>query len=127
VRLDDQQTDPGRSIEPYGTPAGRISSDADGNVVAILMHERRNQADGCAADPTAPSSYSAYFGTYQIDLANGVIRHWVKGSLNGYASGELRRTFAFQDSFLILGFTVPNDGVPARRCLMWKRMSDQAV
>jgi hypothetical protein len=79
----------GRSIEPWGKPAGRISYDANGNVMGILMHERRNQADGLAPDPATLSSYSAYFGTYQVDPANGIIRHMVRGSLNENASGEL--------------------------------------
>jgi Lipocalin-like domain len=114
----------GRSIEPWGKPAGRISYDADGNVIAILMHERRNQADGLKADQTTLSSYSAYFGTYEVDTASGIIRHRVKGSLNDNASGELQRTFEFQDGFLILGFTVSNEGVPVTRRLLWKRISD---
>src|SRR3954451_6704011 len=113
----------GRSIEPWGKPAGRISYDIDGNVVAILMHERRNQADGAAAEPATLSSYSAYFGTYEVDAESGIIRHQVKGSPNENASGELQRTFGFQDDFLILGFTVSNDSVPVTRRLVWKRMS----
>jgi hypothetical protein len=114
----------GRSIEPWGKPAGRISYDADGNVIAMLMHERRNQANGLAADSEALSSYSAYFGTYEVDTASGIIRHRVMGSLNDNASGELQRTFEFEDGFLILGFTVSNDGVPVTRRLMWTRASD---
>jgi hypothetical protein len=112
----------GRSIEPWGKPAGRISYDANGNVMGILMHERRNQADGLAPDPATLSSYSAYFGTYQVDPANGIIRHMVRGSLNENASGELQRTFAFEDGLLVLGFTTPNDGVPVTRRLVWKRV-----
>jgi Lipocalin-like domain len=113
----------GRTIEPWGKPPGRISYDADGNVTGMLMHERRNQADGVAPDPATLSSYSAYFGTYELDLANGVIHHRVKGSLNENASGELQRTFAFQDGRLILGFVASNDGVPVTRRLVWKRIS----
>jgi len=67
----------GRKVEPWGKPAGRITYDADGNVLALLMHEQRNQADGKACDPETLPSYSAYFGTYRIDSASGVIRHQV--------------------------------------------------
>src|SRR5690349_13281714 len=114
----------GRIIEPWGMPAGRITYDASGNVVAMLMHERRNEALGSAADPDTLSSYSAYFGTYRIDPGSGIIRHKVEGSLNGHnASGELHRTFAFDKGMLILGFTTPNRGVPVTRRLVWKRIS----
>lgn len=116
----------GRTIEPWGNPTGRITYDASGNVVAMLMHERRNEANGGAADPNTLSSYSAYFGTYRIDLADGIIRHQVTGSLNGQnASGELQRTFAFNDGMLILGFITLNEGIPVTRRLVWERISER--
>lgn len=112
----------GHEVEPWGKPAGRISYDAAGNVVAMLMHERRNQADGRAVDPTTSSSYSAYFGTYQVDVAEGVVVHHVAGSLNGdMASGELRRTYAFEGGMLVLGFTLARDGITRR--LVWRQIS----
>jgi Lipocalin-like domain len=113
----------GRKVEPWGKPAGRITYDADGNVLALLMHEQRNQADGKACDPETLPNYSAYFGTYRIDSASGVIRHQVAASLNIDASGELRRTFAFEDGKLILGFTAMRDSVPVTRRLVWRRIS----
>lgn len=105
--------------------AARISNDADGNMMAVLMHERRNQADGSSrSDQQTADSYSAYFGTYRVDFTQGVIRHQVTGSLNGNnASGELLRTFKFEDGLLILAFSKPLDGVPVSRRLVWKRLS----
>lgn len=81
----------GRRVEPWGKASGRITYDPDGNVVAVLMHERRNQADGRAGDPETTSSYSAYFGRYDVDQGEGIIRRQVTGSLNADASGELTR------------------------------------
>src|SRR3954452_20142713 len=34
----------GRAVQPWGDATGRITYDANGNVVALLMHERRNEA-----------------------------------------------------------------------------------
>jgi hypothetical protein len=122
-------TPDGRTVEPWGNPAGRITYDASGNVVAMLMHERRNEAqNGSRAAPETLSQYSAYFGTYQVDAANGVIIHKVTGSLNGEnASGELRRRFSFENDMLILGFTTVRDGVPVTRRLAWKRISSPST
>ncbi|WP_165982855.1 lipocalin-like domain-containing protein [Dankookia rubra] len=112
----------GRTIEPWGTPAGRLAYDAAGNVVALLMHEARNEAGGRTSTPDVQPQYSAYFGTYRVDPGHGVITHRVVGSLNGAnASGELRRSFAFEGDDLILGFTTERDGVPVVRRLVWRR------
>lgn len=115
----------GRITEPWGRPPGRITYDADGNMMAMLMHERRNQADGGSqADQNSADSYSAYFGTYRIDAAQGLVLHQVTGSLNGRnASGELVRTFRFEGGLLNLAFTVAHDGVPITRRLVWKKAS----
>lgn len=114
----------GRAIEPWGTPAGRLAYDAVGNVVALLMHEARNEAGGRTSTPALQPQYSAYFGTYRVDAGHGVITHRVAGSLNGAnASGELRRSFAFEGDDLVLSFTTERDGVPVARRLVWRRMS----
>jgi len=114
----------GRAIEPWGAPAGRLAYDAAGNVMALLMHEARNEAGGQMSTPAAQPQYSAYFGTYRVDAGGGVITHQVAGSLNGAnASGELRRSFAFEGDDLILGFTTQRDGVSVVRRLVWRRIS----
>ena len=118
-------TPDGRAVQPWGDAAGRITYDPNGNIVALLMHERRNEArSGSRAAPETLSQYSAYFGTYRVDPANGVITHQVTGSLNGEnAAGELRRDFKFEDGMLVLGFTTIRDGVPVTRRLLWRRIS----
>jgi hypothetical protein len=115
----------GRSVLPWGNAPGRLIYDLNGNMMGIVMHERRNAAQiGSTPAPETQSQFSAYFGTYRIDAANGLIIHQVTGSLNGAnASGELRRSFKIEDGMLILGFTANQDGVPVSRRLVWKRIS----
>lgn len=113
-------------LEPWGKAVGRISYDANGNMMAVLMHEQRNQADGSnRGDPRTADSYSAYFGTYRVDSPQGRVRHQVTGSLNGNsASGELLRTFEFEDGLLVLTFSKPLEGVPVIRRVVWKRLCE---
>jgi hypothetical protein len=121
-------TPDGRTIHPWGNPVGRITYDADGNVQALLMHERRNLSEpGSTAAPNVQSSYSSYFGTYEIDGTTGIITHRVAGSLNSDASGELRRTFTFEIGDLVLGFNTVRDGVPVTRRLVWRRLSPRSA
>jgi hypothetical protein len=92
-------------------------------MMAVLMHEHRNEAAGHGSPPETRSQYSAYFGTYCVDWESGIISHQVTGSLNGdIASGELRRAFSFKGADLILGFTTEWEGVPITRRLVWKRL-----
>ena len=53
-----------------------------GIMLASLMPERRDQADGCASDPEVLASFSVYFGTHRINTVEGVIRYRVTASLN---------------------------------------------
>ncbi|WP_084113036.1 lipocalin-like domain-containing protein [Belnapia moabensis] len=55
----------------WGRPAGRITYDTEGNMMAVLMHERRNEAAGQGRSPETRSQYSAYFGTYCVDWESG--------------------------------------------------------
>ncbi len=84
----------GSVTEPWGTPAGRITYDGDGNVTALLMHELRNEADGRPSPPDTQGDFSAYFGRYEVDAVRGIVRHKVTGSLGAaHAAHELQRNF----------------------------------
>ena len=86
--------DDGRSIEPWPNAVGRTSYDASGNVAGLLISGRRNEADGRSSPPEAQDEFSAYFGTYHVDVAQGVITHDVSASLSATrASKVLRRRF----------------------------------
>lgn len=118
-----RRTTDGRITAPYGShPAGQITYDADGHVMALLMHEERNEAGGRASPREVQAEFSAYFGTYTVDATQRIVMHDVRGSLSAErASGELRRHYELKDGSLILTFTRPQDG--ATNTLVWKRIS----
>jgi Lipocalin-like domain len=127
VTFTSRQAD-GRVEEPWGShPAGRIVYNADGQVTALLMHERRNEGDGSRSPPEIQGEFSAYFGTYQVDAAQRIITHQVTASLAAArASIELRRNFDFKNGMLILSFPATRNGVPVINNLIWKRVSPTA-
>lgn len=115
----------GRTVEPWGEhPVGRITYDANGYVTALLMHELRNEAGGQGSSPEIQTDYSAYFGSYLVDVAGGIIIHRVAGSLSAaHASGEIRRNYNLEDGLLNLSFTRSREGVPVIYTLKWKHIS----
>ena len=114
----------GRSIEPWPNAVGRVVYDPSGNVTGLLMSGHRNEADGRGSPPEAQDEFTAYFGTYQVDIAQGVITHDVSASLSATrASRVLRRSFELNDDKLILGFATMRNGVPMTNRLVWKRIS----
>jgi hypothetical protein len=108
---------------PFGSqPTGRITYDAAGNVVALLMHEKRNEAEGRPSPAEVQDEYAAYFGTYTVDAAQRVVTHHILGSLSAdRASREIRRNYEFRDGTLILIFVRRQDG--ATNTLVWRRVS----
>ena len=111
--------------EPFGPrPSGRLVYDGNGHVMAMIVGERRNEAAGNPCLPDAQSLFTAYFGTYHVDLATSEIVHHVTTSLNGLqASGELRRSFRIEDGKLHLSFSRIREGAPVTARLVWKRTS----
>ena len=88
------------------------------------MSGRRNEADGRGSPPEARDEFTAYFGTYRVDIAQGVITHDVSASLSATrASKVLRRSFELNNGNLILGFPTMRNGVPMTNRLVWKRVS----
>jgi hypothetical protein len=91
------------------------------------MHERRNEGDGNRSPPEIQGEFSAYFGTYQADATQHIIKHQVNASLAAArASKELRRNFDFKAGSLILSFPTIRNGVPVTNNLIWKRISPTA-
>jgi hypothetical protein len=72
--------------------------DENGYVTALLMHESRNEAGGQGSPVEIQADYSAYFGSYIVDIEGGVIIHRVS-------------------------FTRSREGVPVIFTLAWKRIS----
>ena len=116
----------GHVIEPWGAhPAGRITYDADGHVATLLMPERRNEADGRASPTDMQAEFTAYFGTYTVDVTRQIVTHKVTASLSAaHASGDLQRHYELRDGTLILTFTRVQDGLPVTHSLVWKRISN---
>ena len=116
--------DDGRCIEPWPNAVGRTAYDADGHVIGLLISRRRNEADGRSSPPEAREEFSAYFGTYSVDIAHGVISHDVSASLSATrASRVIRRSFELSDDTLILSFPTIRNGVSMTNRLVWTRIS----
>ena len=114
----------GKMVEPWGEhPVGRITYDANGHVTVLLMHESRNEASGQGSPAEIQTDYSAYFGSYIVDVDAGIIIHRVAASLSAaHASGEIRRNYELKDGLLKLTFTRARDGIPVIHTLAWKQI-----
>ena len=90
-----RQLPDGCVTKPWGaSPVGRITYDADGHVTALVMHESRNEAGGHCSPDEVQAEFSAYFGTYSVDIEQGMVIHQVTASLSAaHASGEMRVRF----------------------------------
>ncbi|MDX2163893.1 MAG: lipocalin-like domain-containing protein [Gammaproteobacteria bacterium] len=101
----------GNKRYPFGEDAiGYIIYDAAGTMaVQISRRERQvfNEKD-----------YLAYFGRYEIDLQNELVRHFVEGSLHlSYLGKILERKYHFYDNRMSLK---PHDGT--NREILWERV-----
>jgi hypothetical protein len=118
--------DDGRVIEPWPNTVGRTTYDADGHMTGLLMSGRRNEADGSSSTPEAQGEFSAYFGTYRVDVTQKHIIHQVSASLSAArASRELRRCYELEDDRLVLSFPTVRNGVPMTNRLVWRRISPE--
>lgn len=117
----------GSATEPWGAhPVGRITYDPDGNATALVMHELRNEADGRSSPPDTQAEFSAYFGSYKVDVARKLVTHKIAGSLSAArASHELQRNYELRDGILTLSFTRPRNGLPVAHVLPFKRVSSR--
>ena len=93
-------------------------------MTAMIVGKQRNEANGSPCSPEFLSQFTAYFGTYRVDVERGLIFHFVATSLNGSnASGELVRSFQVEKGMLFLSFTRLRDGVEVTSRLVWNRIS----
>jgi hypothetical protein len=116
----DGQAEPSRGEGALGV----LMYDAHGNMAVQLT-----RSDARAADFTDMSSfehamegYLGYFGRYEVDEQQGVIRHRVIGaSYVGYRGSIQRRFYHFHGDKLTLKGINPADGTT--RVLVWKRIT----
>ncbi|MGD9878684.1 lipocalin-like domain-containing protein [Reyranella sp.] len=115
----------GSTFETFGPhPSGRLIYGESGQVIAMIVGERRNEAAGKPTPPEFLRQFTAYFGTYRVDGEKGEIVHNVATSLNGpQASGELRRQYRMENGRLFLSFSRMREGVEVVTRVEWKRIS----
>ena len=117
-------------------PTGYIIYDSNGHVyVQIMLRNDRTKfiSDGLAKATTeekaaAYDSYVAYYGTYTINEAEGIIMHHVEGSLDPNEVGnDLIRYFEFSGNRITLiptrlagGKLIPKSELSRR--LTWERV-----
>ncbi len=102
----------GEVVEPRysARPSGYIMYDATGHVaVQIMKPGRLRFASDDAAQATAAEAksafdgYGAYFGTYEINEAEGYVIHHVEGSVfPNYVGSDQKRGFELSGDQLIL-------------------------
>jgi hypothetical protein len=118
---------PGISLGP--DPYGVLIYDNAGHVSSQLSARQRG-IEACAA--TAPGStnnsapicgYDAYFGRYEVDVAAGVVTHFMDGALAPTDVGRrVSRRFHLVDDMLTIEFEPGAPGIT--RTLVWRRISE---
>lgn len=125
-------TDPGLSAIPKGV----LIYDAYGHVAAQLSRPERSVdmlAEECqkavnikGTGDTAQTvlGYDAYFGTYSLDEAQGIVTHHLESALYpGDIGKSIVRHFTIVGDVLTIKFnTTLSDGTPVARTLIWSRL-----
>ena len=123
---------PGVSATPNGVliydRSGHVAAQASrpGRTVEMLWDECR-VAQNLAAESNnsqAISGYDAYFGTYTVDVKEGVVTHHLEGALfPGDLGKNLKRNFAVSgDTLTITYHATTADGTQVLRTLVWTRL-----
>jgi hypothetical protein len=110
--------------------SGRITYDQAGHMAVQIMQANRppfasgDQASGTLAELTAAvSGYVAYFGTYSVDEAAGVVTHHIAGSLfPNWVGTDQRRRIGLHGSQLTLSTPpIPFEGKTRVFRVVWRR------
>lgn len=123
----------GRAPFPLGAKViGRINYDRGGNMAAQLMGEDRSPFK--SRDPreisdaeyrAAFQTYTAYFGTFELNPAARTVTHHVLGAtVPNWPGNDQLRYYELQDDRLILR-TPPmrdNDGEKSVHTLVWQKV-----
>ena len=112
-------------------PVALLIYDRAGNFAAQFMKRDRRAASpagaaGAAArnNTQAQDGYDAYFGTYSVDDATGVVTQRLSGSLSaGNVGLVLSRAMTVDGDRLVIALeTNAADGTPVTRTLTWERI-----
>jgi hypothetical protein len=125
-------TDTGeRKIDPSlgECPIALIFYDRAGNFSAQFMKRDRSEPAvvaprGATNNTRALGGYDAYFGTYEVDDAQGTVTQRLLGSLSQDNVGQVvtRGMTVTGDTLTILLRTTSIDGAEVTRTLTWKRI-----
>ena len=126
----------GAVTRPYGdTPIGRITYDKAGRMSAQLMRPGRRHSSLAQANNSTDSlrgatnedlremvnGFAAYYGTFDVDVAQKVVIHHVKGALlPNWVGTDLRRNYEFSGKRLSLTVVAAS----SRATLVWERDGD---
>jgi hypothetical protein len=128
VAFEEEGTD-GELIHPYGKDAtGLLIYDSSGRMSVQIMRRDREPLStpdwqGLPAEEIkrAIEGFTAFFGSYEVDKANGVVIHRVEGHVLPESVGKvLRREFTLSGDSLVLK---PS---PNRR-VIWERITAAGI
>jgi lipocalin-like protein len=110
-------------------PIGRLVYDVSGHMMLQMMRQDRAQAISVPSNPQNATNarivlgYDAYFGTFQVNDADGTITHHVEGSLFPEDLGkDFRRLFRIEGDTFTLSFTSrAPEGFDVTRTLRFRR------
>jgi Lipocalin-like domain len=108
---------------PGGTPHYPFGQDAVGYImysesgVMSVQITRRDRGVDAERPPGGGSDYLAYFGRYELDVDNQLVRHFLEGQVHpGSHPATLERKYRFYEDKLSLR---PWDGTD--REILWQR------
>jgi hypothetical protein len=110
-------------------PIGRLFYDASGYMMLQMMRQERAQAISVPSNPQDARSprivlgYDAYFGTFEVNEAAGMITHHVEGSLFPEDLGkDFQRVFRIEGDTFTLSFASKSpEGFEVTRTLLFRR------
>ncbi|HKE95004.1 MAG TPA: lipocalin-like domain-containing protein [Povalibacter sp.] len=110
-------------------PEALLIYDCAGNFSAQFMKRDRSSAPASGSASTtnntqAKGGYDAYFGTYVIDDATGVVTQKLVGALSeAHVGAVLSRQMNVHGNSLVISLdTTAWDGTPVTRTLIWERV-----
>jgi hypothetical protein len=110
----------GRTHYPFGHDALGYIVYSESGVMAVQIMRKTRSSDR-PENLVGPEDYLAYFGRYEIDTDNELVRHILEGQLfPGNHPDVLERTYRFFDDKLSLK---PWDGTD--REILWQRVANE--
>jgi hypothetical protein len=111
------------------SPAGRLFYDASGHMSLQMMRQERTEPMSVpsnpedAKNPRVVLGYDSYFGTFDVNDADGTVTHHVEGSLFPEDLGkDFKRLFTIDGDALTLKFTSRSaEGGEITRTLLFRR------